>query len=52
MFNIIEIRAEGTEQVINSAPYRSEAEAWADAHWIAVAERQMGSKSTFTVRAA
>jgi hypothetical protein len=48
MFNIVEIRADGTEQVINSAPYRSEAEA----HWIALAERQMGSKSTFTVRAA
>jgi hypothetical protein len=26
MFNIIGIRAEGTEQVINSAPYRTEAE--------------------------
>jgi hypothetical protein len=52
MFNIVEIRADGTEQIINSAPYRSEGEAWVDAHWIASAERQMGSTSTFTVRPA
>ena len=52
MFNIVEIRADGTEQVINSAPYRSEAEAWVDAHWIAITEHQMGSTSTFTVRPA
>ena len=51
-FNIIEILADGTEQVINNAPYRSEGEAWADAHWIALNERQLGSLSTFTVRPA
>ena len=52
MFNIIEILADGSEQIINTAPYRSESEAWADAHWIALAERQLGSSSTFTVRPA
>jgi hypothetical protein len=52
MFNIIEILADGTEQIINSTPYRSEGEAWVDAHWIALAEQQMGSTSTFTVRSA
>jgi hypothetical protein len=52
MFNIIEILADGTEQIINSAPYGSESEAWADAHWIAQQERQLGSSSTFTVRPA
>jgi len=50
MFNIVEIRADGTEQIINSASYPTEGEAWADAHWIALAERQLGSTSTFTVR--
>jgi hypothetical protein len=38
MFNIIEILADGSEQIINAAPYRGESEAWADAHWIALAE--------------
>jgi hypothetical protein len=52
MFNIVEIRADGAEQIINREPYRSEGEAWEDAHWIALAERQMGSTSTFTVRPA
>jgi hypothetical protein len=52
MFNIIEIRTGGTEHVINTEPYHSEGEAWADAHWIALVERQLGSTSTFTVRPA
>ena len=52
MFNIVEILADGTEQIINSAPYRSESEAWADAHSLARKERQMGSTSMFTVRPA
>ena len=52
MFNIVEIRADGTEQIINSAPYRSAGEAWVGAHGIALAERQMGNTSTFTVRPA
>ena len=45
MYNIVEILADGTEHIINSAPYRSAGEAWADARWIALAERQMGSTS-------
>ena len=52
MFNIVEIRADGTAQIINSEPYRNEGEAWVDAHGIANAERQMRSTSTFTVRPA
>jgi hypothetical protein len=52
MFNIVEIRADGTEQIINSAPYRSAGEAWVDAHGIALTERQMGTTSTFPVRPA
>ena len=52
MFNIVEIRADGTEYAINTEPYRSEGEAWSDAHNLALAECQTGSTSTFTVRPA
>jgi hypothetical protein len=52
MFNIIEILANGSELIINSAPCGSESEAWADAHSLARKERQTGSTSTFTVRPA
>ncbi len=52
MFTIVEVRADGTEQIINGAPYHSKDEAWADAHWIALVEQQMGSTSSFTVRPA